>query len=97
MKKVMVRYRIKPARVTEHEALIRAVFSELAQVKPTGIRYGAFKLPDGVSFVHLALIAAEKSPLDELAAFKAFTSGIRDRCDDPPVAVDLAEVGAYGF
>jgi hypothetical protein len=97
MRRVMVRYRVKPDRVVEHEALIRAVFDELAKTAPAGIRYGAFKQPDGVSFVHLAFVAAEKNPLEAIAAFKAFTAQIKDRCDEPPVTVELAQLGGFGF
>ena len=52
-RRVLVRYKVKPERVEEHEALIRAVFDELAAAAPPGISYGAFKQPDGVSFVHV--------------------------------------------
>jgi hypothetical protein len=97
MRRVIVRYKVKKERVEEHEALIRAVFEELAQAAPPGIRYGAFKQSDGVSFVHVAFIDAEKNPLDAIAAFKAFTARIGERCDEPPQAIDLATVGAYGF
>ena len=96
-RRVMVRYTVKPERVEEHEALIRAVFHELAEKAPAGIRYGAFKQPDGVSFVHVAFISAEKNPLDAIAAFKAFTARIRERCDDPPSTVELSEIGSFGF
>jgi hypothetical protein len=27
--------------------------------------------------------------------FKAFTAGIRDRCEEPPAATELKEIGAY--
>jgi len=91
----MVSYKVKPDRVEEHEALVRAVFSDLAKAAPPGIRYGAFKRPDGLSFVHIAFVAAETNPLDGIPAFKAFTAQIKDRCDEPPVTVVLAEVGAY--
>lgn len=97
MRKVMVRYRVKPGRVEEHEALVRAVFAELAKSAPDGIRYGAYKQPDGVSFVHIAFVAAKENPLQSIAAFKAFTAEIGDRCDEPPVTVDLTEVGAFGM
>ena len=72
MAQVMVRYKVKADRIEEHEGLIRKVFAELAESAPPGIRYGAFKLADGVSFVHIALITADKNPLDTLPAFKAF-------------------------
>jgi hypothetical protein len=97
MRRVMVSYKVKPDRVREHEALIRAVFDELAKAAPAGLRYGAFKQPDGVSFVHVAFVDAEKNPLDAIGAFKAFTARIKERCDEPPVAVELAVTGAYGL
>jgi hypothetical protein len=93
----MVSYRVKPDRVAEHEGLIRAVFEELAVTAPKGIRYGAFKRPDGVSFVHIAFVEAAANPLDAVAAFKAFTAEIKDRCDELPATVVLAPVGAYGL
>ncbi len=97
MRRVMVRYRVKADRVAEHEALIRAVFDELATTSPAGIRYGAWKLPDGLSFVHVAFVEAESNPLNAIAAFAAFTEKIKERCDEPPTTVDLASVGMYGF
>ena len=95
MKRVMVRYRIKQDRVEENEAFIRAVFAELQRQSPDGVRYASFKQDDGASFVHIASIEAENNPLAELPAFKAFTADIRDRCDEPPVAVELSEIGSY--
>ena len=95
MKRVMVRYRIKQDRVEENEAFIRAVFAELQSRSPDGVRYASFKQDDGASFVHIASIEGESNPLTELSAFKAFTADIRDRCDEPPVAVELSEVGSY--
>ncbi len=97
MRRVLVRYKVKPERVAEHEALVRAVFEELSRTAPPGLRYGAYKQADGVSFVHVAFVSAEKNPLDDCAAFKAFTAGIRERCDDPPVTVGMEEIGAFGM
>ncbi len=97
MRRVMVRYRVKLERVAEHEGYIRAVFEELARTAPAGIRYGAYKLPDGVSFVHIAFVAAEKNPLDAVAAFQTFLAGIRERCDEAPATVELTQLGAYGL
>lgn len=96
-RKVLVQYRVKPERVAEHEALIAEVFAELDRKTPEGIRYGAFKRTDGVSFVHVALVTADENPLDRVAAFKAFAERIRERCDEPPEVVELTTVGAYGF
>ena len=54
MTRVMVRYQVKPEQVARNEELVRAVYEELHRVEPGGLRYATFKLPDGVTFVHLA-------------------------------------------
>jgi hypothetical protein len=97
MRQVVVRYRVKKERVAEHEKLIGDVFEELRATDTKGIRYGAFRLPDGVSFMHVALIEGSQNPLDGIAAFKAFTKGIEERCDELPQAVALTPVGLYGL
>ena len=99
MRRVMVRYRVKADRAAENQSYIEAVFAELAQKKPAGIRYATFKLDDGVSFIHIASIetADGKNPLSTLAAFQQFSAQIRDRCDEQPVTTALDEVGAYGL
>ncbi|HEY2788990.1 MAG TPA: hypothetical protein VGI72_06000 [Gaiellales bacterium] len=95
MRYVMVRYRIKPDRVDENEALVRGVYAELASLAPPGLRYATLKLPDGVSFVHIAESDEGQTPLSGLAAFQRFQEGIGERCDEPPVVSDLTPVGAY--
>ncbi|MGJ7507073.1 hypothetical protein [Variovorax sp. GT1P44] len=97
--KHMVRYKLKPDRVAENESLSRTVYEALHRLRPTGLRYATFRLADGVSFVH---ISSHEEPdgsnaLTALPEFKAFAAGIRDRCEEPPVAVDMTEIGSYGF
>ena len=94
MKRVMIRYRVKPDHGAENEHLVRDVYEELARTRPEGLRYGTFKLDDGVSFVHLA-VHAEDNPLRQVEAFGRFQAGIRDRCDEPPTVVELNEIGSY--
>jgi hypothetical protein len=95
MRRVMVRYRVKPHRVEENEELVRAVYEELSRTRPEGLRYATFKLEDGVSFVHLAETEAGQTPLSELTAFRAFQKEIADRCDEPPVVMKLDRVGSF--
>jgi hypothetical protein len=99
MKQMMVRYKVKADRVAENERYITSVFEQLKREKPSGLRYASFKLGDGVSFVHIVSVETPdgSNPLNELSAFKAFTADIRDRCDEPPVGVDLNEVGSYAL
>ena len=94
MKRVMVRYKVQPDQVEANEHLVRDVYEELARTRPEGLRYGTFKLDDGVSFVHLA-VHAEDNPLRHVEAFGRFQEGIRDRCDEPPTVLELDEIGSY--
>jgi acyl dehydratase len=91
----VVRYKTRPECADENERLIRAVFAELAEQSPGGLRYAAFRLDDGVSFVHVAVLDGDENPLTVSAAFGEFQSGIKDRCVDGPAAADATAVGSY--
>jgi len=97
MKHVIVRYKVKPERAGENEELIGAVYAELHQTRPAGLRYATFQLDDGVSFVHLAANDTEdgSSPLTEVQAFKRFQENINDRCEEGPIASSVREIGSY--
>ena len=99
MRRVMVRYRVKPDRVAENEELVRAVYDELDRTRPAGLRYATFQLDDGVSFVHLASTETEDghNPLSEMKAFQRFQENVRDRCDEAPVVAELREIGSFRF
>ena len=97
MKPVMVRYKVKPDRVQENEALVRAVYDELARTQPDGLRYATFRLDDGVSFAHVAFTEDGRNPLTDVAAFARFQENIRDRLEEGPVVSHLAEIGSYRF
>jgi len=97
MKRIMVRYKVKADRAAENEQFIREVFAELKADGPAGLRYAPFKLDDGVSFVHIASVETDDGAnrLSQTAAFRSFQENIRDRCEEPPIAVELHQVGAY--
>lgn len=97
MKYVMVRYTLKPDQVGENERLVRAVFAALERDRPAGIHYSTFRLPDGVSFVHLAAIASAdgSNPLLAVEAFKQFSANIKDRCVEPPASSEVVAIGSY--
>jgi hypothetical protein len=97
MRAVMVRYKVKPGRAEENEALVRAVYRELDERQPAGFRYATFKLDDRLTFVHLAWVETTDGPgpLPELPAFQRFQAAIRERCDEPPVVSRLDEVGSF--
>lgn len=94
MKHVVVRYKLKADRVAEHEALLQGVFEELTERAPEGLAYNVFKLGDGLTFHHVAMIAAG-NPLASLDAFKRFVAEIGSRCDEPPVSSEGTLMGSY--
>lgn len=99
MTATVVRYKTKPDRADENQALIEKVFGELAAASPPGLRYSSFRLADGVSFVHVASVETDDgtNPLLATPAFSEFLREIKDRCDEGPVASDATVVGSYRF
>ena len=95
----MVRYKLKADKVAENERLAAAVYRELEALRPTGLRYATFRFGDGVSFMHVVAHdeADGRNALTALASFKAFSAGVKERCEEPPVRVDLHEIGSYRF
>jgi hypothetical protein len=93
----MVRYTVKPDEAARNEELIKDAVAELDRVQPAGFRYAAFKLADGVSFIHLVSNDTGKghSPMRQLPALQAFHAEIRERCDVAPVRTELSEIGSY--
>ena len=99
MKRVIVRYRVKPERAEENRVFVEKVYAELNQTKPAGLRYATFRGSDGLTHFHIASVetADGDNPLMHSPAFAAFSAAVRDRCDEPPVAMDVDELGAYHF
>ena len=93
----VVRYTTRPSSADENEKLIKAVFAQLAEQMPEGLRYLAIRLDDGVSFMHVAVVDDDNNPLASLPAFGEFVSAISERCTDGPTPVTGTVVGAYGI
>ncbi len=93
----MVRYEVKPEAAADNEALVRAVYEELAATQPAGLSYVTFALDDGVGFVHIATNDTDdgRSPLERVPAFGRFQEGLRDRLVAPPTFTTIRTVGSY--
>jgi len=96
MKRTLIIYKGKPELADKNAELIAAVFAELRDAKPEGVRYLSVRLDDD-SFIHFVESDAEDgtSVLPKLASFQAFQAGIRDRCAEPPLARGARIVGNY--
>ena len=94
MKRTLIRYKTKPELADKNAELIRGVFEQLKADGPEGVRYLSLRLDDD-TFVHLVEAEEGSTPLSSLDAFKAFQSGIRERCVEPPLAGNATIVGNY--
>jgi hypothetical protein len=95
---IVVRYRTKPEATADNEALVRAVYEELAATKPDGFHYMTFKLDDGVSFVHVAVHdEGADNPLGASPAFGRFQADLASRLDEGPIPAPAQVVGSYAF
>ena len=95
MTRTLIRYKAKPDMADRNAELIAEVFEELKAAQPEGVRYLSLRLEDD-TFVHFVETESDSAnALPGLAAFKAFQSGIRDRCIEPPLAGSVTIVGNY--
>lgn len=94
-----IRYTVKDGRGDENQRLIEAVFAELATNAPSGLEYSAFRLEDGVTFVHVVSHESEEARerFRALPAFQEFLAGLEERCEVRPETTKLREVGSYHF
>jgi len=96
MRHTIVTYTVKSGREEENAALVRAVFEELAQKKPDGLRYAVFHLPDSRQFIHLYTDEGSPSGVQALDSFKAFVAGAEDRHEQPATSAQAELIGNYG-
>jgi hypothetical protein len=94
-RRVVVQYQTRPEHADANAALVEAVYAALERDQPEGFSYATLRLEDD-TFVHVASVdEGAANPLDSLDEFAAFTTGIGDRCDAPPVARQATLVGSY--
>ena len=96
MKHTIVRYVVKPERAAENEALVQAVYEDLAARAPDGLAYETYVLEGGLEFVHLAHYD-EVGVLSANPAFRRFRDGLEDRVSEPPVPTPARKIGGYGW
>ena len=94
MKRTLIRYKTRPEATDENQRLIEAVFAELRLKAPQSLRYMTLRLADG-SFVHLVESREGDNTLSAMDAFRAFQSGVRERCSEPPQFNEATIVGNY--
>ena len=92
---VVVQYRTRADAADLNQQLIEAVFDELHARRPSGLRYMALRLDDGVGFVHVLVSEADDDPLAGLPAFRRFQDGTDRRLVTAPTITAISVVGTY--
>lgn len=92
---IVVQYRTRPDAAEHNQRLIERRFEELRWLQPGGLRYMAFRLEDGVGFVHVAIVDGDDDPLAESAAFRRFLGGTAERLVGRPDIKSMTIVGSY--
>ena len=95
MRHTMVTYTVKPGHEEENAALVRAVFEELAETRPAGLRYAVFYLREPRQFIHVYTDEGSTSGVQELASFQAFVAGAKDRHEQPATFTQPELIGDY--
>ena len=90
----LIQYRTKTERTAENRALIAGVFAALNQLAPQTVGYLVLELGDG-TFLHLVDAAPGENAITSLPAFKAFSSGVKDRQQDQLESGEVKIVGNY--
>jgi hypothetical protein len=97
MKAVKVQYTVKASYAATNKANIQKVMADLRALHNPGIRYSAFVLDDGKTFVHIALYPDQATAdiVANLPAFQDFRGQLQgSQPEAPPQAEDLTFVGS---
>ena len=97
MKAVKVQFTVKESYAETNHKNIQKVMADLRKLNNPGIRYIAFLLEDGKTFVHFAMYSDEgtSSIVNNLESFQSFRQQLKESQPEvPPQAEDLILVGA---
>lgn len=92
---VVVQYRTRADQAEPNRRLIEAVFEELRDVRPAGLRYMAYILDDGIGFVHVVVSESGEDVLAGSVAFQKFQENIAERLVGPAEFTSTTVVGSY--
>lgn len=101
MKAVKVQYTVKENYAQTNKKNIEKVMADLRAINNPGVRYSAFNLDDGKTFIHFAMYPDEEtmSIVSNLESFKDFRQQLKEsQPESPPKSEDLTLVAsAYDF
>jgi len=99
MKAVKVTYTVRPEYVDQNKANIRKVMAALRSNPIPGMRYAAFTMDDGQTFVHINMAKDQEtlSSLQEVEEFTAFRIALRASSPTSPPQSENLNLVDMGF
>ena len=97
MKAVKVQYTVKESYAATNQKNIQKVMDDLRALNNPGVRYSAFVLEDGKTFIHFAMYPDEEtaSIVNNLESFQTFRGQLQEsQPEAPPKAENLTLVGS---
>ena len=93
----LARYRIKSDKQDEIVTLLEEFVKTIKEHEPNTLRYVAYRLEDGVSFVHIMYFKDEEAEQhhQESSYWKKFTELLHPNCEEEPQFVSIAPVPAH--
>jgi hypothetical protein len=92
---MIIQYQTQPSTAQENTHLVEAVFDSLADLRQSHLSYTAYRLADGVNFVHVARFGQNQNPLTTVPAFAEFQRDLLRRCVARPAPTEATVVGSY--
>lgn len=97
MKTIRIQYTVQPGFAETNKQNIAKVMEELRALDHPGVRYSAYTLDDGKTFMHVVALKDEEAEkvIPNLESFKQFQTALRgSQPEAPPKFDDLALVGS---
>ena len=96
MEAIKVEYTVRPEFVEENKANIRKVIDQLRAWPIDGLKYAAYTLEDGKTFVHLNVFRGQQAlaEFQELEEFKGFVAALK--ASEPPVPAKAERMDLVG-
>ncbi len=94
---IRVQYTVKESYVETNKANIQQVMADLKALNNPDIKYSAFLLEDGKTFMHFVMRANKEAQkvMSELASFQEFRKQLKESEPEiPPKAEELSLVGS---
>jgi quinol monooxygenase YgiN len=93
----LARYRIKADKQDEMVAVLEEFVKTVKENEPNTLRYTAYRLEDGVSFIHIMYFKDEEAEQhhNSTSYLKKFAEILNPNCEQQPEFVTIAPVPAH--